>query len=251
MTWFEEVLFYRLIVLCDDYGRFDGDPDVVRSYCFPRKKDLSNAQIEAALHKLSQEGMAIVYEFSGNDYIQLCNWSKYQSIRAKESKYPAFDNACKQLYADDYNGNQMNANESECARIRIRIRDTYADAECAAAATKQKSVYTYYEQNIGLISPAVAESMNTWLETMQSEVICAAISEAVKNGAYKWSYVESILRDCHNGNVHTIEEWDARQKQREQKRGAVRAKQEPQPESQYTIEEIQRLEAEWSGRESN
>ena len=24
LSWFEEVLFYRLIVSCDDYGRFDG-----------------------------------------------------------------------------------------------------------------------------------------------------------------------------------------------------------------------------------
>ena len=30
LSWFEEVLFYRLIVVCDDYGRFDGRPGVSR-----------------------------------------------------------------------------------------------------------------------------------------------------------------------------------------------------------------------------
>ena len=24
LSWFEEVLFYRLIVICDDFGRYDG-----------------------------------------------------------------------------------------------------------------------------------------------------------------------------------------------------------------------------------
>lgn len=128
-----------------------------------------------------------------------------------------------------------------------------SEAETAFSATENPArlVYRCYEQNIGLISPAIAESMDSWLETIQAEVICAAISEAVKNSAPRWSYVEAILRDCHNGNVHTLEEWNARQKQREQTRGAARAKQEPQPATQYTIEEIQRLEAEWSGQKSN
>lgn len=34
LTWFEEVLFYRLIVNCDDYGRFDGRPQIVKTDCF-------------------------------------------------------------------------------------------------------------------------------------------------------------------------------------------------------------------------
>ena len=31
LSWFEECLFYRLIVNCDDYGRFDGRVAVIKS----------------------------------------------------------------------------------------------------------------------------------------------------------------------------------------------------------------------------
>ena len=30
LNWFEEVLFYRLMVSCDDYGRFDGRIAIIR-----------------------------------------------------------------------------------------------------------------------------------------------------------------------------------------------------------------------------
>ena len=38
LSWFEEVFFYRLIVNCDDYGRFDARPAVLKSRLFPLKK---------------------------------------------------------------------------------------------------------------------------------------------------------------------------------------------------------------------
>ena len=35
LSWFEEVLFYRLIVNCDDYGRFDGRVSIIKNRLFP------------------------------------------------------------------------------------------------------------------------------------------------------------------------------------------------------------------------
>ena len=37
LTWFEECLFYRLIVNCDDFGRFDGRVAVIKNRLFPLK----------------------------------------------------------------------------------------------------------------------------------------------------------------------------------------------------------------------
>ena len=45
LSWFEEVLFYRLIVVCDDYGRFDGRPAVVKGSCFPLKDDITKNRL--------------------------------------------------------------------------------------------------------------------------------------------------------------------------------------------------------------
>ncbi len=89
LSWFEEVLFYRLIVVCDDYGRFDGRPAVIKGACFPLKDDITKKHISEAIDKLSTVGLVRGYEVRGRSYLQLTTWNCHQQIRAKSSKYPS------------------------------------------------------------------------------------------------------------------------------------------------------------------
>ena len=99
LSWFEEVLFYRLIVNCDDYGRFDGRPAIIKGSLFPLK-DVAIKDIEKALSKLVALDMVVAYEAQGKPVLQLLTWDKYQTKRAMKSKYPAFDNNYKLMYAN-------------------------------------------------------------------------------------------------------------------------------------------------------
>ncbi len=107
LSWFEEVLFYRLIVSCDDYGRFDGRTAIIKGTCFPLK-DVTNKNIEDALKKLVSVGLVRHYEVAGKPYLQLSTWQSHQNIRAKKSKYPnpdegkdiTFANNCKHMNTD-------------------------------------------------------------------------------------------------------------------------------------------------------
>lgn len=101
LSWFEEVVFYRLLVNCDDYGRFDGRAAVIRSRLFPLKNSVTEKSVRDAIHKLSTVGLVTLYEYEGRPYLQLVTWEKHQQVRAKKSKYPANDNTCNQLIADD------------------------------------------------------------------------------------------------------------------------------------------------------
>lgn len=117
LSWFEEVLFYRLIVVCDDYGRFDGRPAVVKGSCFPLKDDITKKQIAEALERLSTVGLVRGYEVRGKSFLQLTAWEKHQQIRAKNSKYPAPDETCNQMISDDIG----------CPReSRIENRESYS-----------------------------------------------------------------------------------------------------------------------------
>lgn len=100
LSWFEEVLFYRLIVSCDDYGRYDGRAKIIKGTCFPLK-DVTEKDIDKALNKLSAVGLVRVYKVQGRPYLQLITWEKHQRIRNKKSKYPPFDGACEQLLSND------------------------------------------------------------------------------------------------------------------------------------------------------
>ena len=104
LSWFEEVLFYRLIVNCDDYGRFDGRPSIIKNRLFPLKESLSLKAVSAAVDSLANAGLVTLYVFEGKPFLYLPTWNSHQSIRAKKSKYPDPENCtqtseinCKQM----------------------------------------------------------------------------------------------------------------------------------------------------------
>lgn len=88
LTWFEEVLFYRLMVSCDDYGRFDGRIAVIKNRLFPLKETLTSDKVANALKRLSEVGLVCLYTVEGKPYLYLPTWEHHQTIRAKKSKYP-------------------------------------------------------------------------------------------------------------------------------------------------------------------
>ena len=106
LTWFEEVLFYRLMVSCDDYGRFDARIPIIKGSCFPLKNVTDN-QIENALNKLSSAGIVTTYTVEEKPYLQIVAWEKHQTIRAKKSKYPSLDEADAQIITHESTCKQM------------------------------------------------------------------------------------------------------------------------------------------------
>ena len=136
LSWFEEVLFYRLIVNCDDFGRFDGRAAVVKNRLFPLKENLTLKTVENALHGLASAGLIALYVFEGKRFLYLPTWSKYQTQRAKVSKFPSPDGG---KQADEIICKQMHANvpvfENRESRIEFAIRDAEDSAEPQAAST--------------------------------------------------------------------------------------------------------------------
>lgn len=89
LSWFEEVLFYRLIVNCDDYGRFDGRISVIKNRLFPLKDNLTIKTVSDGVNKLASAGLVALYEFEGKPYLYLPSWNDHQNVRAKRSRYPS------------------------------------------------------------------------------------------------------------------------------------------------------------------
>lgn len=120
----EEVVFIHLIVSCDDYGRFYGDPDILKGQLFP-KRAITVRQIEDAICKLEQEGMLRRYKADGLDYLYLTAWYKYQTPRAKTSRFPeptfdvpTDDSECRDLDADDSECEQMQTDDCKPAQVQ-------------------------------------------------------------------------------------------------------------------------------------
>ncbi len=61
------------------------------------------------------------------------------------------------------------------------------------AAEERPSIYTLYEQNIGLLQPLIAEQLRDAEESYPPAWIAEAFQRAVENNVRKWSYVRAIL----------------------------------------------------------
>ena len=88
--WESEVLFYRLIVACDDYGRFDARPAIIRARCFPLVLNrVTEADVDNWLTELESVDLIRRYSVDGERFLAMRKWDNHQRIRNLRGRYPA------------------------------------------------------------------------------------------------------------------------------------------------------------------
>lgn len=92
-----EVLYYRLLVTVDDFGRFDARASMVKSSCFPVRESMTVNKCADLLAELAKNGNIQVYEVDGKPFMQVTKWDNVP--RSKESKFPAPTDECIQVHA--------------------------------------------------------------------------------------------------------------------------------------------------------
>lgn len=93
LTAEEEVFFYRLLVVSDDFGRMDARLPVLKSRIYPLRDDPKLTQkIDSHVRSLVRQGLAVCYQVDDKQYLQILKWE--QRVRSK-GKYPSPD--CGQL----------------------------------------------------------------------------------------------------------------------------------------------------------
>lgn len=115
----DEILFYRLIVNADDYGRFDARLPILKSRLFPLK-NIKEAQIEQSLTALEKSGLVRRYKVVGKPYILLTGWSNFQNCRAKKSKYPSPEDADEDC-AEVNDCDELHDNASDCIQMQSEV----------------------------------------------------------------------------------------------------------------------------------
>ncbi len=89
------LLYTWLIPHCDNLGRMDGDPDVVRSTVVPRLTYIRRMNVVSWLSEMHRLGLIRWYEIEGLPYIQLLGWDEHQRIvgnMKRDSDFPACTN---------------------------------------------------------------------------------------------------------------------------------------------------------------
>lgn len=168
LSWFAEVLFYRLIVVADDFGRFDGRAAVIKGTCFPLR-NIRTSQIEKGLNELASVSMIFTYTVEARSFLQIANWSKFQTTRAMKSKWPSPSednesqlelqntkaaqsdqilnsaNTCKQLHTDASRCSRETRNDKRESFVVVKTQSACAREELfeCLAKHKQRAVEVY------------------------------------------------------------------------------------------------------------
>lgn len=218
LSWFEEVLFYRLIVSCDDFGRYDGRTAVIKNRLFPLKENLTLKTVENALHGLASAGLVVLYKSQGGRFLYLPTWGKYQQQRAKVSKYPEpsadilhqLDGVSKQTIADDSKCNQAIANVPviENRESGIDIRESGSENGRVAPTTPMSDTLS----GLDTLSPGLRGAVEDWLrykaerrEPYKPQGLKYLITVAKNNAAkYGDAAVEKVIYESMSGNYKGI-----------------------------------------------
>lgn len=77
-----------------------------------------------------------------------------------------------------------------------------------------KKIINFYENNITLITPFVAEDMEKYLKDgLEADLIIETMKEAVSRNKRNWHYVASILNDCCNNKINTAKQFRIKQEE--------------------------------------
>lgn len=113
LSWQAECLFVRLIMKADDFGRYHGNPKLLKSLLFPLKDGLRDADISRWIAECETAGLIRVYtdKVSGKPFIEIRKYG--QRLRTKKAKFPDEDGS---LSADC---GRMQQNAAECGKVRL------------------------------------------------------------------------------------------------------------------------------------
>lgn len=230
LTWFEECLFYRLIVNCDDYGRFDGRVAIIRSRLFPLKTNVTDKAISDALNKLASKELVILYTYENKPYLYLPSWGKHQRLRNSIEKYPSPEDSdilpqvaasCRELPPESESKKESESEYESNAHARDLFREWYEKYPRKIDPTKARKAWDKLKVDEPLFEkimlgldkwiaswddPQFIPHPTTWLNNRRWE---AEPPKQKKQNAALWYEQTAISEDDFNALVVNLEEEEA------------------------------------------
>lgn len=103
-----------------------------------------------------------------------------------------------------------------------------AAADAGAAQVMDKSTdqekgtwdaLQFYQENFGVVSPFVTESLLDWIDSLGEDLVIAAMKRALERNKTSWAYVKSILNAWHKKGIRTLDQAKAEHAAFEKERG--------------------------------
>lgn len=223
MTDFQFRVWVYLITYVDDYGRGSADPELIKGLVFPRRKRLSESDIEKALAELAGMGCISLYDVDGESYFYFPNWGKHQRIQTKKSKYPSPENGVPRNSTVSH-GDSPPETKPNRNQIETETEDELRAREAVAA------VMNAYQDKVNpQLSERSRDELTGFVQVMGPEVCLRAIDVALDAKKATWPYIRAILQTKQSQGVRCLADWDTAEAEREKTRKGSAAEQ-PRPD---------------------
>ena len=119
-----ENLYYRLLVMSDDFGCYHADPGIIKGQLYTLRK-ISLSIIEKRLEELKEIHLIKMYPVNGESYIQIKKFEEYQRFRSdikRKSEFPTFEQRSR-----DVSDTTRNVEPSPVSRNRSNNRSENED----------------------------------------------------------------------------------------------------------------------------
>lgn len=201
-----EIAFYRLIVNCDDFGRLDARPKILKARLFPLK-EASEEDIQSWMRELEEADLIQIYHVDGKPFLQMKTWESHQQVRNHKSKYPSPEESnCNQLKSNDINCNQMISDDINCTRNPIQSNpypnpnpnrnpdQMIADDDAHQIQSEQNRVLDAAEDAGFKMSNNVRASLIALYADSGLEKVLEGIKSCSEHGAVNLAYLRAVLK---------------------------------------------------------
>ncbi len=133
-------------------------------------------------------------------------WKKQKAVSSQANEPVVYD--------------RIQSNTSEYKNINIKNTPLTPQGGEAAAAMYDPGVAQAaqcWQENMGVLSPAVAEQIAHWVQMAEPGMVCAVIRYAVLAGKRDGRYIDSVIRNAAERNITTLSAWNAEQVERQNK----------------------------------
>lgn len=206
--------------------------------CFPgRQKICSDLNINKDtftkyLKQLTNKNYVTVKQLKSDKVNKFChNIYSINLVNIPEIETPCpnlSDTETSDPTISDTNNNNINNKEEEERNLKEELKNTIE----------------FYENNITLITPFVAEDIEKYLKSgLEAELIIEAMKEAVSRNKRNWTYVTGILNNCIDNKISTKKQFKISQEEFKSNKNQINKKQKTEEKIEY--KEIQITEEEF------
>ena len=87
----------------------------------------------------------------------------------------------------------LNWDKDREAFLKVKSGEIDIGGRIGEPSPKRPDIFTLYEENIGVITPIIAEEIKEALKIYPEEWVEEAIREAVRRNKRRWSYIKGVL----------------------------------------------------------